>query len=159
MKTPHFGLPTLLLTLCLTSGCTVEPGGAPAGDSSATHDHDHDHDHDHGTAVGDHGKETALGEIEIGGVLLDVRQYGELAGGTEMAFGLDLRNGNVKSIRAWIGPRTGVGSMKGKAEDEGEGHYHVHVTAPVLVQVDHQLWIEVESPEGTKSLGTLAVHR
>ena len=121
-------------------------------------DHDHDHDHDHG-AEEDHGTEHALGKVVVGEITMDVSQYGELEGGKEIAFECTITSGSPTTIRAWVGPESGMGSMKGKGEKEDDGHFHIHVTCPLIVQVDHQLWLEVEGADGKKAKANLDLHR
>ena len=65
----------------------------------------------------------------------------------------------VLQIRLWVGDESGRGAMKARAEKEGATHYHAHVAIGGEFRADHQLWVEVESADGTKSTAALTLHR
>lgn len=55
--------------------------------------------------------------------------------------------GEVKAVRAWVGPEDASGVMVVKPEPE-YGYHHGHYEVPSPVPADAKLWIEIESPSG-----------
>lgn len=143
----------LALTGCKKSG--DETGGSTTADDHG-HDHDHDgHDHDH-----DHGEEISLGTAKVGELAVECFQgHGETAAGKEMHLVVKLpyTDNGASIVRAWIGTDDRLASMVGRGEyAASHDDYDIHVEAPDPLPDNAMWWIEVESPEGTKSLGSIA---
>ncbi|MEM6259830.1 MAG: hypothetical protein AAGI37_16260 [Planctomycetota bacterium] len=150
-------LAPVLASAFLLTGC----GG---GDSHDDHDHDQDNhkehaEHDgHGHEDGDehgHGTESELGEIEIAGSVLHVSVGGEPGPNVTLHIDIEVESGPTPAaIRAWIGNESATGSVKGKAFGS-DGDYHADITCPAELTEDAALWIEIESADGTRTVGSL----
>lgn len=149
--------PALATTLLLT-GC----GG---GDSHDNHDHGNEthaegDGHDHSNTDGDdHGTEHELGEIEIAGSVLHVSVGGEPGPNVTLHIDIEVESGPIPTtIRAWVGNESADGVAKGKAHGSN-GDYHVDATCPAELGEGSSLWIEVESVDGTRAVGSLPLAR
>lgn len=67
-------------------------------------------------------------------------------------FNIDIKGGEVKAVRLWVGPEDASGVMVAKTEPEYNYH-HGHVEMPDPIPADAQLWIEIEAPDGTLHKG------
>lgn len=153
------------LTLALFVAATL-------GVVGCTSEHDHDHDHgteghehddeggDDGDGGGEHGTGHSLGTLTIGGTELAVVQLGALAAGQESAFEFEIASGPAPAaIRTWVGTEDGRGAMKALAEAEGDVHAHAHIELPAELSPTHRLWVEVEDAAGSKTTGSVELHR
>lgn len=148
-------------------GCKKEKD-ADGGTSTTTddhgHDHDHDHDHDHGDGDDhgehDHGDEVSLGTAQVGELAVECAQgHGDTAAGKEMHLVVKLpyTDDGASIVRAWIGTEDRLSSVVGKGEyAASHDDYDIHVEAPDPLPANAKWWIEVESPDGTKSVGSIA---
>lgn len=146
------------MILCL-NGC----GGGNDSDASSHQTHSEDDGHDHGSSEGNaHSKEDGhghgdelheLGSVTVNGSTLSVT-VGHIEAGSEVDVELARTAGTVPAeIRVWVGPESGIGSMKVKADAHGD-HFHAHVELPEELSADAQLWIQVASAAGvTETLG------
>lgn len=168
------------LTAALLAGC------GPASDSTpeaAHHDHDghdhaaedgHDHaaddsqdDHDHAEGAGheqdDHATMAPLGTATIGTHQVSAQQgHGAAAAGKELHLVVTLTGdqSGTAIVRAWIGSEDRLASIVGKGEfDSDKGVYDIHAEAPTPLADTAKWWIEIETEDGTKSLGSVALHR
>lgn len=145
-------------------GCekSTSPGGGGTPEharATAPHDHGtgsgHDHDHDDGETM--HGAAHDLGVVEIGGSSLRVTLLGDVHAGHEVHLDITHTGGERPSaLRLWIGDASGAGAMKSKA-DGHDDHFHAHVEAPSPIPAGAALWIEVETSNGTRTPGSIAL--
>ena len=63
-------------------------------------------------------------------------------------------SGGSSTVRAWLGTQDRNASFVGKGEyDAAHKSYDIHATAPDPLPEGVMWWIEIEAPDGTKSLG------
>ncbi|MFK7788472.1 MAG: hypothetical protein AB8C95_03120 [Phycisphaeraceae bacterium] len=139
---------------------------AGCGSGASDHDHDHDHDHDDHEAHSEDGgyghshdsaNEHGLGEIKIADSVFDVTLGGEPSPNAAIHIDLEIKSGPTPAaIRVWVGDLSATGSVKGKAIG-ANGDYHADVTCPAELAQDAAIWIEVESADGTRTAGSLAI--
>lgn len=98
-----------------------------------------------------HGDRHPLGKIEVGGYSIDVFQITDIVPGKEGDFDLDFPTGRAlpAAVRGWIGVESSLGSMKVRFEKEAESRMHGHPEVPEPIPAGSQLWIEIESSDGT----------
>ncbi len=123
-------------------------------------DGDKDSD-DHGADNADHGHaEVSIGTATVGDLQVECKQgHGETASGKEMHLVVKLPHNDAGAtiVRAWIGTedrlqsRVGMGTYAPSHDD-----YDVHVAAPDPLPDGAQWWIEVQMPDGTTSVGSIA---
>lgn len=150
---------TLKLLLALTTTLFF------AGCGGSDHDHDHD-DHDHGDehSGGDgHSDEHAdakdLPDATIGAMTLKLKQAGAIEAGKEAVLLVKLSESDKGQtiVRAWIGSDDRTLSRISKGEFVAKDtEYHLHVRAPKPLPEGAMWWIEIEKPDGTKSVGSVA---
>ena len=137
MPHPH---PTFRLLAAMLAACAP----LAAADEHAGHDHAA-HAHSHGEAV-------SLGTVAIGQQQVVLSAAGALKPGGELHVELQFKPAvpAPKSVRVWIGPENGRGSLKAKAEAEKDapGEYAAHVEVPAALAADFQVWISVEPEAG-----------
>ena len=152
---------TLALGLANLVGCDART----ASDGTAAHDHDHDghdhdHDHDHDGHDHDHGEEMSLPPLVIGDLSIACSQFhGPLQAGTEghLAVKLPYSDDGASVVRAWIGGEDRTMSMVGLGVyAASHGDYDIHTMAPDPLPADARWWIEIEQPDGTTLLGSVA---
>ncbi|MDQ7012638.1 MAG: hypothetical protein Q9O74_01925 [Planctomycetota bacterium] len=128
------------------------------GHSHAEDDHD-DHDHDHGDD--DHSDEISIGTAMIGDTEIECWQgHGEAQAGKELHLVVKLSSDDKGTaiVRAWIGTADRLASAVGKGEyDSTAGVYDIHAEAPDPLPADAQWWVEIESEDGTKQVGSLTL--
>ena len=159
----------LLLTALFGFGATVTLTGcttkAPDETSSHDDDHDHDHadgdhDHDHGDHDHDHGEEVDLGSTMIGELTVTCAQsHGAVQAGVEghLVVKLPYSDNGASVVRAWIGTEDRTTSMVGKGEyAASHDDYDIHAMAPDPLPANVMWWIEVEKPDGTTMVGSIA---
>jgi hypothetical protein len=158
----------VIITLTL-AGCSKE--AASSADETSTHaandGHDQDHDHeasdddhahpddadDHGGH--DHGAESALGSVTIGGATLEVTISGAIEPNGEVHVDIVQTAGPTPAaVRLWIGEESGQGSLRTKA-DGHDNHFHGHTEVPSQTPDGAALWIEVESASGERTSASL----
>lgn len=152
------------------SGTTDEYGhvdGDPAteGDDHAHEDGDHahegdDHAHEEGVPANghDHGERLDLGSAAAGPRRVKLAVFGEIQVGHEAVLDIDVTGGPVAALRSWIGVESAKGSLKAKFDGE-DGAYHGHVEVPATLPDGSRIWVEVEFPDGTRSLASFALPR
>mgnify|MGYP007011823679 CR=1 FL=1 len=130
---------------------------APQQTRSTAHtDHDHDDDCDH-----DHGEEVSLGTTTIGDYEVECWQaHGEVEPGKEMHLivKLPFNDNGATVVRAWIGTENRLASFVGRG-DYAASHddYDIHAEAPDPLPENAMWWIELERPDGTRAVGSIAV--
>jgi len=162
---------TLALGLTNLAGCDARN----ASDGAVAHDHDHDghdhdhdghdhehdgHDHDHDGHDHDHGEEMPLPPLVIGDLSIACSQFhGPLQAGTEghLAVKLPYSDDGASVVRAWIGGEDRTMSMVGLGVyAASHDDYDIHTMAPDPLPADARWWIEIEQPDGTTLLGSVA---
>ena len=154
------------LTLLLVPAC--------GHDHDHPHGHGHDHDHDHPHAEGDSdgdghdadgedhdGDEHAempMEPAEIGDMKVELAQgHGLLEAGMEshLVVKLPYADDGATVVRAWIGTEDRTASMVGKGTySADEAEYNIHAMAPEPLPEGCRWWIEIEKPDGTRSVGS-----
>ena len=161
MKKKHIIIPALAFTAILAS-CDKhdhdETGGHGHDHGSETadaHGHDHamgDHDHDH--------DEVPLGKFMIGEYEAEAAQsHGNVAAGKEghLVIKLPYNDNGATIVRAWIGTEDRTLSTVGRGEYAADhDDYDIHAMAPSPLPDDVKWWVELEKPDGTKHLGSIA---
>lgn len=92
-----------------------------------------------------------LGSQQAGGHTVKATQFGAMKPGGEAVFELAITGGTAKptAVRAWVGTEAGEGSAKAKASAEGDD-YDVHVELPATLAQESKLWVELETPAGSR---------
>lgn len=153
------GALALVLVLGLSvAGCdrkTPEPHDHPHGAPRGGQDHPGDDHGGHG-----HGDEIPLGTVEIGGFQVEVAQgHGEVEPGKEMHLVVKLpySDKGATVIRAWIGTGDRFASLVARAGyAPSHDDYDLHAVAPDPLPDGVAWWIEIEKPDGSKHLGSIA---
>ena len=119
-------------------------------------DNDHGHDHEHGHA---HGQEVELGSVTIGDWKVELAQgRGNVEPGLEghLVVKLPFNDSGSTTVRAWIGTEDRSLSAVGTG-DYAPSHddYDVYVMAPDPLPKNVMWWIEVETPDGSKQVGSI----
>jgi len=150
------GLTVASLAGCERSAPTPSPTPAPTTTTTTTNESGHaDHmGHDH-----DHGDEVSLGKTMVGDIEIECWQsHGELQPGKELHLVVKLpyNDNGATIIRAWLGTEDRLASMVGLA-DYAASHddYDLHAEAPDPLPENTKWWIEIEKPDGTKSVGSI----
>jgi len=116
------------------------------------HEHSGGQGHSH-----EHSKSIALGEFDIGGVRVQAAQeQSKVSAGGEcqLVIKLPYCDKGETTIRAWIGTEDRTLSMVGKGVyAPGHDDYDIHTVAPQPIPDGAQWWVEIEKPDGTKTLG------
>ncbi|MEE2895370.1 MAG: hypothetical protein VX726_06450, partial [Planctomycetota bacterium] len=111
--------------------------------------------HDH-----DHGEEMPLPPLVIGDLSITCSQFhGPLQAGTEghLAVKLPYSDDGASVVRAWIGGEDRTMSMVGLGVyAASHGDYDIHTMTPDPLPADARWWIEIERPDGTTLLGSVA---
>ena len=161
MKTRHLMIPAFALSALLV-GC---------GEKKAATAEDHGHPHP-ATAPGtpqeekkteedhDHGAEVPLGKFKAGELEIEAAQgHGLVAAGQEghLVIKLPYKDDGASIVRAWIGTDDRTLSAVGKGEyAPSHDDYDIHAVAPSPLPADVKWWVEVEKPDGTKLVGSIA---
>ncbi len=165
-----------VVTIALLYGCTKteEPESTSTNDVSPSGDvHMHDagsthadHDDADGDDVAKNGGGHAHDEVSLGSITIDdmevelAQGHGAVEAGKEghLVVKLPYSDSGATTIRAWIGGEDRTMSMVGLGTyAPSHDDYDVHAIAPNPLPVDAQWWIEIEKPEGTKSVGSTPV--
>lgn len=107
-----------------------------------------DHDHD----------EVALDPATIGGMTVELAQnHGAIEAGQEshLVVKLPYSDNGATIVRAWIGTDDRTLSFVGKGEyAASHDDYDIHAIAPNPLPEHTMWWIEIEKPDGTKTVGS-----
>ena len=126
---------------------------------AAQQGHQH-HDHDHGHDDHDHSEEMPLPPLVIGDLSIECNQaHGPLEAGVEghLVVKLPYSDDGASVIRAWIGGEDRTMSMVGLGVyAASHDDYDIHTMAPDPLPADARWWIEIERPDGTTLLGSVA---
>jgi hypothetical protein len=149
---PTLIIPTIFLSSMLI-GCGKEGHG---------HSHDgDDHGHPHGAGDAEsHDKKVPLGTFKAGELEIKAAQgHGMVAAGKEghLVINLPYKDKGATVIRAWIGTKDRTASAVGKGSyTEKTDSYDIHAVAPKPLPADSKWWVEIEKPDGTKLIGSIA---
>lgn len=162
MKKRCLMIPTFALSALLVS----------CGEKKTAAADDHGHPHKEGEAHGkpsaaakaeedhDHGEEVALGKFKAGELEIEAAQgHGMVEAGKEghLIIKLPYKDDGATVVRAWIGTEDRTMSAVGKGEyAPSHDDYDIHAMAPTPLPADVKWWVEVEKPEGTKLVGSIA---
>jgi len=181
-----FAILALCVGLIFVTGCkrTAEEGSAKptaAAPANATHEHadgtthtDHatevaakdDHGHEHEGEAGenhDHAHdEVSLGTVAIGDMEVELAQgHGKVEAGKEghLVVKLPYNDRGASIVRAWIGTEDRTMSLVGKGEyAPSHDDYDIHVVAPDPLPANAMWWVEIQKPDGTKTVGSAKLH-
>ncbi len=130
--------------------------------------HDHDHDHPHGdegapAMEGEHDhdhEEVSLGTFNAGEHVIEAAQsHGMVEAGKEghLIIKLPYNDNGATIVRAWIGTEDRTMSAVGKGKHTpSHDDYDIHAIAPSPLPDDAKWWVELEKPDGTKVVGSVA---
>ena len=172
MKTTHTTAAGLALLAALglaLAGCGESGDGHAHGPD--THDHaDGTHTHADGSTHSNHADdshmgeedhahdETALDPATIGEMTVELAQgHGAVTAGQEshLVVKLPYNDNGATVVRAWIGTEDRTLSYVGKGEyAPSHDDYDIHAMAPNPLPENTMWWIEIEKPDGTKSVGS-----
>lgn len=135
--------------------------------SDDAHGHEHEgedaaHGHEHVGEMGDDHEhahdEVSLGTVTIGDMKVELAQgHGKVEAGKEshLVVKLPYNDKGATVVRAWIGTDDRTMSLVGKGEyAPSHDDYDVHAMAPDPLPEDVMWWIEIEKPDGTKTVGS-----
>jgi hypothetical protein len=101
----------------------------------------------------------SLGTVELAGATLEISVSGDIAPNSELHVDVIQTAGpTLDAIRLWVGEKSGVGSLKSKA-DAHDRHFHGHVEAPLTLSMDSALWIEAQDAAGERSLSSVSLRK
>ena len=162
MKKRYLMMPAFALSVLLVS----------CGEKKSAAADDHGHPHKEGEAHGepsaaaktkedhDHGDEVALGKFKAGELEIEAAQgHGMVEAGKEghLIIKLPYKDNGATVVRVWIGTEDRTLSAVGKGEyAPSHDDYDIHASAPSPLPADTKWWIEVEKPDGTKVVGSIA---
>ncbi len=158
---PAFAMSALLI------GCgEKEPntaGSPPPAKEAHGHAHEGEDDHAHEGEEGhahEEGEEVSLGTFMAGEMEIEAAQgHGMVEAGKEghLVIKLPYKDDGASVVRAWIGTEDRTMSAVGKG-DYAPSHddYDIHAMAPSPLAADAKWWVEVEKPDGTKTVGSIA---
>ena len=162
MKKRYLMIPAFALAVLLPS----------CGGKKSAAANDHGHSHEEGEAHGepsaaaktgedhDHGAEVSLGKFKANELEIEAAQgHGMVEAGKEghLIIKLPFKDNGATVVRAWIGTEDRTLSAVGKGEyAPSHDDYDIHATAPSPLAADTKWWIEVEKPDGTKVIGSIA---
>lgn len=135
------------------------------GEKEHGHDHAEGQDHDHGTETAeahghDHGDEVELGVLTAGDMQIAASQsHGNVEAGKEghLVIKLPHNDAGATVVRAWIGTEDRTLSTVGRGEyAAGHNDYDIHAMAPNPLPEGTMWWVEIEKPDGTKAIGSIA---
>lgn len=161
MKLKYTTIPAIALSTLLI-GC---------GEKQTTDDHGHAHadgeahsDHNEAAAEEDHAHdEVTLGTFTAEDMTIEAAQgHGMIEPGKEghLVIKLPYKDDGATIVRAWIGTEVRTMSAVGKGEyAPSHDDYDIHAIAPTPLPADAMWWVEVEKPDGTKAIGSVAPKR
>jgi hypothetical protein len=162
---------TLARMLTMTTASLAVSLGLTVSGCGNEHDHDHEGDHSHGDGDAsaheegegghEHGEEVSLGTTTIGDDRVECWQgHGGAAPGKELHLVVKLpySDDGATTVRAWIGTEDRLASMVAKGQyAPSHGDYDLHAMAPDPLPGGARWWIEIEKPDGTSSVGSIAL--
>lgn len=156
-----------LVALLAACGGDASPDSRP-GDDDHGHSHGpgdgHDHDHpDDGAGADEHDHEhdeAELGTAKVGELdVVFAQGHGPLAAGEEahLVVKLPYSDGGATTVRAWLGTADRLQSLVAKGVyASSHDDYDVHATAPDPLPDGVRWWVELEKPDGTRVVGSVA---
>ena len=97
----------------------------------------------------------------IGDIEIECWQgHGKVQAGKELHLVVKLSSDDKGTaiVRAWIGTADRLASAVGKGEyNSATGVYDIHAEAPDPLPADAKWWVEIESEDGTKQVGSLTL--
>ncbi len=164
MKMKYTMIPVLALSAALVA--CGEKQTTPADDHGHSHaegeaqDHPHEGEAGHSEDDHDHGEEVGLGSFTAGDLEIEASQaHGVIEAGKEghLVIKLPYDDDGATVVRAWIGSEDRTMSSVGKGEyASSHGDYDIHAMAPSPLPDDVKWWVELEKPDGTKLIGSIA---
>lgn len=158
MKKTYLTLPVFavsaLLVACGEKDIHTDDGHGhphPHGDEKVqAMEEEHDHAHD----------EVSLGTFKAGEFEVEAAQgHGKIEAGKEghLVIKLPFKDDGATVVRAWIGTEDRTMSAVGKG-DYASSHddYDIHAIAPSPLPEDVKWWVEIEKPDGSKVIGSVA---
>lgn len=119
---------------------------AHAAGEQAHHHDDHDHD------------EVELGTFTFGDMQVTLAQsHGLVEPGKEghLVVKLPYNDGGATIVRAWLGTEDRTLSYVGRGEySASHNDYDIHAMAPDPLPENTMWWVEIERPDGTKTIGS-----
>ncbi|MDJ0740163.1 MAG: hypothetical protein QNJ91_10620 [Gammaproteobacteria bacterium] len=123
-----------------------------ADDKHRGHGHSHAGHAEHGHTGDGHagnGHAHDVGHVRIAAVTFAVATHGDVDPGGEAVVSIDAEDGDApRELRAWVGIKSGRGSVKRLLEADGHGHFHGHLEVPSPLPAGSALWIEVVTAAG-----------
>jgi hypothetical protein len=154
---PAFALSALLI------GCGEKETNNTGSPSTEEEAHGHPHDGDEGDAHAHahaEGEEVSLGTFKAADLEIEAAQgHGMVEAGKEghLVIKLPYKDGGATVVRAWIGSEDRTLSAVGKGEyAPSHDDYDIHAIAPSPLPADAKWWVELEKPDGTKIVGSIA---
>jgi hypothetical protein len=152
---PAFALSALLI------GCGEKETNTTGSSASAEEAHGHPHDGDEGDAHAHaEGEEVPLGTFKAADLEIEAAQgHGMVEAGKEghLVIKLPYKDDGATVVRAWIGSEDRTLSAVGKGEyAPSHDDYDIHAIAPSPLPADAKWWVELEKPDGTKIVGSIA---
>lgn len=99
------------------------------------------------------GSQTVLAPIALESYTVDSLHIGELALGH---FNLYVKGGEPAAVRAWVGDEAATNVVVTKADFEVD-HHCAHIEVPNPLPAEAKLWVEIETPDGSRLKGSTAV--
>lgn len=161
MKSKYLMIPVFALTAMLVA-CgekkTTDPdehGHSHEGGEAHAHPHGKEKSDDH-----DHEKEVSLGSFKAGELNIEAAQaHEEVKAGEEghLVIKLPYNDNGASVVRAWIGTEDRTLSTVGKGVyAPSHDDYDIHTMAPDPLPEDVKWWVEIEKPDGSKMVGSIA---
>ena len=154
MKMRYLMIPAFALSALLV-GCGEKKPATPAGEAPATSQEAKKTEEDH-----DHDAEVPLGKFKAGELEIEAAQgHGMVAAGQEghIIIKLPYKDDGASIVRAWIGTEDRTLSAVGKGEyAPSHDDYDIHAVAPSPLPADVKWSVEVEKPDGSKLVGSIA---
>lgn len=162
MKKRHITIPAFALSALLV-GCGEDKTGT-ADDHGHPHEEGEGHDEPGADAMTeedhDHGEEVALGTFKAGELEIEAAQgHGMVEAGKEghLIIKLPYKDDGSTVVRAWIGTEDRTMSAVGKGEyAPSHDDYDIHAIAPDPLPDGVKWWVELEKPDGTMLVGSIA---
>jgi hypothetical protein len=149
---------SLSLGLALSMNACTEQSSTPSSHSHG--DETHSHAEESHAAVDLH-ESIPLGSISISELTFELTQnHGIVDPGEEEHLIIKFTEGDQSTltVRAWIGSEDKTRSYVGIGEySADQGVFNIHTTAPDSLMPDAKWWIEVEKPNGTKDVVSVAL--
>ena len=147
---PLIALAAIALALPACDREEASPPPAPTADKPAMKDAHTEGGHEHA--------ETPLGAFDIGGIKVEAAQgHGAVEPGKEghLVIKLPYEDDGATVVRAWIGTADRTLSTVGRGEyAPSHDDYDIHAVAPSPLPPDAQWWVEIEKPDGGKTVGS-----